>query len=107
MIPIDGQSIVLAAIWVDGYGVMLLERIEEVSRVGGGKELDAKVIYSEGGGGRQDCVGPKTRGVCHRSLSVRLEVAHKAFVGDDAGFLESVHPLSGINVDVATRVSDG
>ena len=36
-----------------------------------------------------------------------LEVVYKVFVGDDAGFLESVHPLSGINVDVATRVSDG
>ena len=52
-------------------------------------------------------MGPKTRGVCHRSVSVGLEVADKAFVGDDAGFLESVHPLSDLDVDIATRVSDG
>ena len=36
-----------------------------------------------------------------------LEVAYKAFVDNDAGFLESVHPLSDIDVDVATHVSDG
>ena len=36
-----------------------------------------------------------------------LEVAYKAFVGNYAGFLESAHPLSDIDVDVATRVSDG
>ena len=35
------------------------------------------------------------------------EVAYDAFVGDDNGFLESVHPLSDINVDVVTRVSNG
>ena len=29
------------------------------------------------------------------------------FVGNDDGFLESVHPLSDIDVDVATRVRDG
>ena len=52
-------------------------------------------------------MGPKDRGVFHRSVYVGLEVAYKAFVGDDAGFLESVHPLSYIDVDLATRVSDG
>ena len=36
-----------------------------------------------------------------------LEVAHNAFVVNDAGFLESLHPLSDIDIDVATRVSDG
>ena len=36
-----------------------------------------------------------------------LEVADKTFVGDDAGLLESIHTLSDIDVDVATRVSDG
>ena len=36
-----------------------------------------------------------------------LEVSDKAFVGDDTGFLESVHILPDIDVDVATRVSDG
>ena len=50
---------------------------------------------------------PKTRGVCQRSVAVGLEVADKAFVGDDSGFLDSVHPLSDLDVDTATRVSDG
>ena len=36
-----------------------------------------------------------------------LEVLYKAFVGNYSGFLEFVHPLSDINVDVATHVSDG
>ena len=36
-----------------------------------------------------------------------LEVVYKAFVGNDAGFLDSVHSLYDLNVDVATRVSDG
>ena len=45
--------------------------------------------------------------MCHRSVSVGLEVADKTFVGDDAGFLESLHPLSDIDVDVATSVSNG
>ena len=52
-------------------------------------------------------MGPKTRGVFHRSVSVGLEVAYKAFVGDDVGFLESVHPLSDLDVHIATCVRDG
>ena len=36
-----------------------------------------------------------------------LEVTYKAFVVDYVGFLESVHPLSDIDLDIATRVSDG
>ena len=53
----------------------------------GGKELDTKVVYSEGEGGGQDCVGTKTGVVRHRSVAVGLEVADKTLVGDDAGFL--------------------
>ena len=52
-------------------------------------------------------MGPKARGVCHRSVSVGLEVADKAFVGNDSGFLESVHTLPDLDADVATCVSDG
>ena len=52
-------------------------------------------------------MGPNTRGVFHRSVSVGLEVEYKALVGDDAGFLESVHLLSDFDVDVATCVIDG
>ena len=32
---------------------------------------------------------------------------YKVFVGDYAGFLESLHPLSGLGVDIATCVSNG
>ena len=52
-------------------------------------------------------MGPKTGGVRHRSVAVGLEVVDKAFVGDDASLLESVHHLSDIDVDTATYVSDG
>ena len=34
-----------------------------------------------------------------------MEVVDKAFLGNDAGFLEAIHPLSDIDVDVAARVS--
>ena len=44
---------------------------------------------------------PNTRSIFNRGVSVGLEVAYKAFVGDDAGFLEPIHPLYNINVDVA------
>ena len=36
-----------------------------------------------------------------------MEVSDKALVGNDASFLESVHPLSDINVDIAAQVGDG
>ena len=36
-----------------------------------------------------------------------LEVVYKAFVGNDDVFLESVNTISEIDVDLATRVSDG
>ena len=53
----------------------------------GGEELNTKVVYSEGEGGGQGCVGPKTGGVCHRSVALELEVVDKTRVGNDAGFL--------------------
>ena len=46
-------------------------------------------------------MGPKARSIFHRGLSMGLEVSCKAFVGDDAGFLEPVNPLSDLNMDVA------
>ena len=84
-----------------------MERIKEVSGVVGGEELDAKVVYSEGEGGGKGRMGPKAGGIFHRGIPVGLEVAYKAFVGDGAGLLEFIHPLSGINVDIAVWVSDG
>ena len=36
-----------------------------------------------------------------------LEFSYKAFVGDDARFLEPIHLLSDLNVDVAAWVSNG
>ena len=44
--PIDGKYSVLAAICVDGYGVIIPECIEEVGGVVGGEQFDSKVIYS-------------------------------------------------------------
>ena len=107
VVPLDGKPAVLAARGVGGDGVIRPERVEEVGGIVSGKELDSKVIYVEGEGGRQVFVGPNTRGVGHRSLVVGLEVADKGLVGDDAGFLESVHPLSDIDVDIAAQVGDG
>ena len=52
-------------------------------------------------------MGPKNRGIIHKIVFTVLEVAYKAPVGNDSGFLEFVHPLSGVDVDIATRVSDG
>ena len=46
LFPIDGNSVVLAARWVNGDVVILLECIEEVGGVIGGEEFDSKVIYS-------------------------------------------------------------
>ena len=87
LVPFDGTPALLADRWVNGDGVILPERVEEVGGVVSGKELDSEVIYSEGEGGRQGCVGPKTRGVRHRSVSVGLEVVEKLLVCDDASFL--------------------
>ena len=52
-------------------------------------------------------MGPKTRSVVHRSVDVESEVADKALVGNDNGFLESVHPFSDLDLDIAARVRDG
>ena len=104
VVPFDGKSEVLSSRGVDGNGAIRPERVEEVGGVVGGEEIDSKVIYSEGEGGRQGCVGPKTRCVGHRSVALRLEIADKALVGDDAIFLESVHTLSDLDVDIAAQV---
>ena len=107
LVPIDGQSAVLSARWFDGDGVMLSERIEEVGGVVGGKELDATVVYIKGEGGGKDIMGPKARGIFHRGVSMGLEVAYNAFLGNDDGFLDAIHPLSDLDVDIDARVSDG
>ena len=52
-------------------------------------------------------MGPKAGGVRHRIVAVGMEVAYKALVGYDAGFLYSIHPLSDFEVDISTRVGDG
>ena len=46
-------------------------------------------------------MGPKARSIFHRGVSMGLEVAYKAFVGDDSGFLDLIHPLSNLDVDLA------
>ena len=87
VVPFDGKPAVLPDRWVDGDGLILLERVKEVGGVVCSEELHTEVIYSEGEGVRQGCVGPNSGGVRHRSLAVRLEVADKAIVGDDTGLL--------------------
>ena len=44
---------------------------------------------------------PKARSIFHMGVSMGLEVSYKAFVGNDAGFLEPIHSISDIDVDVA------
>ena len=50
---------------------------------------------------------PKARSIFHRDISMGLEVSYKAFVGNNAGFLEPIHPLSDVDVEVAAQVNDG
>ena len=52
VVTINGKFKVLSARWVNNDGLILLECIEAVGGVGGGKEFDPKFIYSEGEGGR-------------------------------------------------------
>ena len=52
-------------------------------------------------------MGPNARGIFHMGVHMRLEVVYKAFVGNDADFLEAIHTLSDIDMDVAAWVSDG
>ena len=52
-------------------------------------------------------MGPKARSIFHRGLSMGLEVDYKAVVGNDSIFLEPIHPLYDINMDVAAQVSYG
>ena len=107
VIPFDGKLTVLASRWFNSDVVIILEGFEEVGDVVGGKQIDSDVIENKGEGGRQGGLGPKTRGVCHRSVSMGLEVADKAFVVNYAGFLGYVHPFCDLDVDIATCVSNG
>ena len=52
-------------------------------------------------------MGTKARVIFHRGVPMGLEVAYKLFVRDDTGFLDSIHPLSDIDVDITAWVSDG
>ena len=52
-------------------------------------------------------MGPKAGGIFHRGVPMGLEVVCKVFVGDDAGFLDSIHPISDLDVDVSDWVSNG
>ena len=36
-----------------------------------------------------------------------LEVSYKVFLDDDAGFLEPIHPLPDLDMDVAAQLIDG
>ena len=78
VVPFYDKPALRAVRWVDNDGVIILERVEEVSGFVGGKEIDTKVIYNEGESGRQGCVGPKTGCVRQKSVAMELEVAEKA-----------------------------
>ena len=51
VVPFYGQAAVLGARWIDGDGVIFLERVEDVGGVVCGRKLDTKVVYSKGEGG--------------------------------------------------------
>ena len=53
VVPFDGKPAVFDTRWVNGDGLILPERVEEVGRIVGGKELDTEVIYRKGEGGSQ------------------------------------------------------
>ena len=46
-------------------------------------------------------MGPKAGGIRHRSVAMGLEVADEALIGDDAGFLQTIHPLPDFDIDIA------
>ena len=50
---------------------------------------------------------PKARSVFHRVVSMGFWVAYKAFIGNDTSFLEPIHTLSDIDMNIAARVSNG
>ena len=84
-----------------------MERVDKVGGVISGKELDTGVVYRESEGGEQGCMGPKTGGVSHRNVAMGLEVADKTLVGNDSGFLYSIHPIYDFDIDIAALVGDG
>ena len=47
------------------------------------------------------------RSIFHRGVFVMLEVYYKAFVGRDVGFLEPIHSLPDIDVDISAQFRDG
>ena len=51
LVPIDGQSTVIASRPLDGDRVMILEFIDEVGVVVSGEEFDSEVVYSKSEGG--------------------------------------------------------
>ena len=52
-------------------------------------------------------MGPKTVGVRHRSVTMGMEVADEALIGDDVGFLQTIHPLPDFDINIAARVGKG
>ena len=50
---------------------------------------------------------PKDRGVRHRSVAMGLDVAENPLIGNDAGFLNTIHSLPDFDVDIAAQVGEG
>ena len=87
VVTFDGKPVVLAVRCVDGDEVILLELDEEVRGIVCGKELNTKVIYSKGEGGRQGCMRPKNGGVRHRIVAMGVDILDKGHVVNDDVFL--------------------
>ena len=68
VVPIDGNSAVLSARWVDCDIVMLLNCIEDGGGVVGGKYFDARFVYSKDEGGGKGGMGPKAWSIFHRGI---------------------------------------
>ena len=51
-------------------------------------------------------MGTKDKIIFHRGVAMRLEVFNQAFVGNDAGFLDPIHFLPDLDLDVSVRVSN-
>ena len=86
---------------------MLLECIDEVGGVVGGKTFVSKVFYRNSEGGEEGIMCPKESSILYRGLSMMFEVSYQASVGDDASFFEPIHFFCDLGVDVAAGVSNG
>ena len=58
IIPIQVEAAVEGTRPIDGDGVVVLDRLDEVESVGLGKRLDPKIIHTQGEGGGPGAMFP-------------------------------------------------